>query len=77
MISSLLVAAAHEDWRHAHAVLADLDPSATDQIHTKLATIGKPAAHAFRRQRIGVARLAARKSVRPRPAIPSNDPTVR
>jgi DNA-binding SARP family transcriptional activator/tetratricopeptide (TPR) repeat protein len=32
-------AAAHEHWRHAHALLDDLDLSTTDQIRTQLATV--------------------------------------
>jgi tetratricopeptide (TPR) repeat protein len=40
-------AAAHEHWRHAQALLGDLDPSTTDQIHTQLMTIDKSAADAF------------------------------
>jgi DNA-binding SARP family transcriptional activator len=44
-------AAAHQHWRHAHTLLGDLDPSTTDQIHTQLTTIDKPAAEAFRRLR--------------------------
>lgn len=46
--------AAHEQWRHAHALLGDLDPSTIDQIHTQLMTIDKSAADAFRgRLRLG------------------------
>ncbi|XVQ06501.1 BTAD domain-containing putative transcriptional regulator [Spirillospora sp. CA-255316] len=44
-------AAAHEHWHRAHALLGDLDPSTTDQIHTQLAIIAKSAADAFRRPR--------------------------
>jgi DNA-binding SARP family transcriptional activator/Flp pilus assembly protein TadD len=44
-------AAAHEAWRRAHALLGDLDPSTTDQIHTQLTTIDRSAAAAFRRHR--------------------------
>jgi DNA-binding SARP family transcriptional activator/Flp pilus assembly protein TadD len=44
-------AAAHEYWRHAHALLGDLDPSTTDQIHTQLTTIDKSAADAFHGRR--------------------------
>jgi hypothetical protein len=42
-------AAAREHWRAAHALLGVLDPSATDQIHTQVAIIDKPAADAFLR----------------------------
>ncbi|MEU7858707.1 BTAD domain-containing putative transcriptional regulator [Nonomuraea sp. NPDC049141] len=43
-------AAAHEQWRHAHTLLGDHDPS-TNQIHTQLAIIDKSTADAFRRRR--------------------------
>lgn len=42
-------AAAHEQWRHAHTLLGDHDPSTTNQIHTQLAIIDKSTADAFRR----------------------------
>jgi DNA-binding SARP family transcriptional activator/Flp pilus assembly protein TadD len=42
-------AAAGEHWRHAHALLGDLDPFATDQTHTQLTLIDKSAAEAFLR----------------------------
>jgi tetratricopeptide (TPR) repeat protein len=44
-------AAAPQHWRHAQALLGDLDPSTTDQIHTQLTTIDKSAADAFRGRR--------------------------
>ncbi|MFD1547262.1 AfsR/SARP family transcriptional regulator [Nonomuraea guangzhouensis] len=44
-------AAAHEQWRHAHTLLGDHDPSTTNQIHTQLAIIDKSTADAFRRRR--------------------------
>ncbi|MFI7617636.1 BTAD domain-containing putative transcriptional regulator [Nonomuraea terrae] len=40
-------AAAYGHWRDAHTLLSNLDPSATDQIHTQLTTIDKFAADAF------------------------------
>jgi DNA-binding SARP family transcriptional activator/Flp pilus assembly protein TadD len=43
--------AAHECWRHAHALLGDLDPSTVDQIHTQLMTIDESGADAFLRNR--------------------------
>ncbi|MFI7701891.1 BTAD domain-containing putative transcriptional regulator [Nonomuraea sp. NPDC049480] len=43
--------AAHEHWRHAHALLAGLGSSAAEQIHTQLAIIDRPAADAFHRGR--------------------------
>jgi DNA-binding SARP family transcriptional activator/tetratricopeptide (TPR) repeat protein len=61
-------AATAEHWRHAHTLLADLDPSATDQIHTQLATIDRSAADAFlgaavpanaRGRRTGVIRMVS------------------
>jgi DNA-binding SARP family transcriptional activator/tetratricopeptide (TPR) repeat protein len=42
--------AAHKHWHHAHAILGDLDPSTTDQIHTQLTTVDKCVADAFRRR---------------------------
>jgi DNA-binding SARP family transcriptional activator/tetratricopeptide (TPR) repeat protein len=45
-------AAAHEHWRHAHALLEDLDLSTTNQIHTELVTvIDESTADAFLRFR--------------------------
>lgn len=43
--------AALQQWRRAHAVLGDLDPSSADQIHTQLTIIDEPTADAFRRCR--------------------------
>ncbi|WBB61636.1 BTAD domain-containing putative transcriptional regulator [Streptomyces sp. WMMC500] len=41
--------AADAHWRRAHALLADLDPSAVRQIHGQLSAFDAPAADAFRR----------------------------
>jgi hypothetical protein len=43
-------ATADEQWCHADALLGDLDPSATEQIHVQLAIIDGSAAEAFRRR---------------------------
>ncbi|WP_407941381.1 tetratricopeptide repeat protein [Nonomuraea cypriaca] len=44
-------ATAGEHWRHARALLRDLDPSTFDQVHAQLTTIDRSAADAFRGRR--------------------------
>ncbi len=43
--------AAGEQWRHARALLRELDPSAFDQVHAQLTTVDGSAADAFRGRR--------------------------
>ena len=45
------LAAADQQWRRAHALLGELDPSMVDQIHTQLTNLDAATADAFRQRR--------------------------